>query len=203
MDILADLQNALIFGIPVVIYAVVVALRHGFGAREIAKRLGLSIGAAKGYVWAAAICVPFCCLTALISQWTKGFEGSMLAPFADQPPSVALITAAFSYGFIATGIPEELLFRGLIGGAIFRRFAAGENPKRIWTANIIQAVIFTLPHLLILLVAPKLWPLATVLPMALGLACGWLRFRFDSIGPGILVHALPNAVGALAVMAWW
>lgn len=203
MSTLADLQNALVISIPVVIYGIIVALRHGFGGREIARRLGLRLGAAKGYVWAAVIGIPFCGLTALISHWTKGFDGSMLAPFADQPPSAALIIAAFSYGFIATGVPEELVFRGLIGGALFRRIAQDATPKKVWIANIIQAAIFTLPHLLILLVAPELWPLATVLPMALGLICGWLRFRFDSIGPGVLVHALPNAVGALAVMAWW
>ncbi|MBI4371495.1 MAG: CPBP family intramembrane metalloprotease [Elusimicrobia bacterium] len=87
-----------------------------------------------------------------------------------------------------------MLFRGLIAGAIFRRLP-------FWTANLLQAAAFLLPHLLILLIAPRLWPLM-FLPLAHGLAAGWLRQTSGSIGPAILLHAIPNVVGALWVIRW-
>ena len=84
---------------------------------------------------------------------------------------------------------------GLIAGALLRRL-----PFR--RANALQAGIFVLPHLLILLMAPRLWPLAIVLPATLGAVAGWLRHRSGSIWPGVLVHGIPNVVGALAVLRW-
>lgn len=83
----------------------------------------------------------------------------MLAPFIDARPTLAVLASVISYGLIATGFPEELLFRGLIAGAHFRRLS-------FWKANLIQASIFLLPHLLILIVAPQLWALAIFLPLA-------------------------------------
>jgi len=119
----------------------------------------------------------------------------MLAPFIDAPPTLAVVISVINYGLIATGFPEELLFRGLIAGALFRRFS-------FWKANLIQASIFLLPHLLILIVAPQLWALAILLPLALGLFAGWLRHSSGSIAPGVLVHAVSNMAGALAVLNW-
>ena len=98
-----------------------------------------------------------------------------------------------SYGLLATAFPEELLFRGLIAGTLFRRMA-------FWKANVVQPRIFVLPHLLVLRVAPKLWALATLPPLMLGLIGGWLRYRSGSIGPAVILHAVPNMVGALAVL---
>jgi membrane protease YdiL (CAAX protease family) len=110
---------------------------------------------------------------------------------AGQPVTADLVWRAFLYAGITTGLAEELLFRRLISGALFRRL-------RFWTANGIQAGIFTALHALLLLVAPKLWPLLFVI-LALALVLGWLRHRSGSIGPPWLVHASGNFIGALAV----
>ena len=92
--------------------------------------------------------------------------------------------------YVALG--EEIFFRGFLGGWLVRRlgFAIG---------NIIQALVFLLPHLLLLLVSQSLWPIIIVQLIA-GWLLGWLRYRSHSILPGWLAHSLTNALGALAAM---
>ncbi len=189
------MQNCLIVAVIFSIYAVVVRWRARLSFGEIAARAGLVLGAPHFYLWALAASVPMALVGILASRTTSTFEGSMLAPYLNQPASASLIGAALLYGFVATGFPEEVLFRGLIGGAFFRRFT-------FWRANVLQAAVFLLPHLLILLIAPKLWPLAVVLPFGLGLVCGWLRHVSGSAGPPAVVHAAGNIAGALAVLNW-
>lgn len=92
--------------------------------------------------------------------------------------------------YVALG--EEIFFRGLVGGWLFRRlgFAAG---------NAVQALLFLLPHLLLLTLGLDLWPIIGV-QAAAGWLMGWLRHRSDSILPGWFAHSLINALGALAAM---
>jgi len=65
--------------------------------------------------------------------------------------------------------------------------------------NTVQALVFLLPHLLLLLVSRSLWPVIVVQLIA-GWLLGLLRYRSNSILPGWLAHSLTNALGALAVM---
>ena len=92
--------------------------------------------------------------------------------------------------YIALG--EEIFFRGFLGGWLVRRigFAIG---------NTLQALVFLLPHLLLLLVSQRLWPVIIVQLIA-GWLLGWLRYRSNSILPGWFAHSLTNAIGALAAM---
>jgi membrane protease YdiL (CAAX protease family) len=92
--------------------------------------------------------------------------------------------------YVALG--EEIFFRGFLGGWLVRRlgFAIG---------NIVQALIFILPHLLLLLVSLDLW-LIIVVQLIAGWLLGWLRYRSNSILPGWLAHSLTNTLGALVVM---
>ncbi|MFI5345167.1 MAG: CPBP family intramembrane glutamic endopeptidase [Elusimicrobiota bacterium] len=187
-------ENMLIAAVPSGLYAAFVRWRHRLAAAEIVSRLGLCFGSTKWYAAGLATSVPFMAMGVAVSNWTKGFHGSMTAPFAGANPSASIIGSALLYAFVTTALPEELLFRGLIAGAIFRKLS-------FRTANVVQALIFTAPHLLILLVAPKIWfMMPGVFVMALAL--GWLRHRSGSIGPGILVHAASNLGGALAVLNW-
>ncbi len=82
-----------------------------------------------------------------------------------------------------------------VAGVLFRRLP-------FWNANLLQASIFLLPHLLILLVAPTLWASVIFLPLGLGIFAGWLRFSSGSIGPSVLVHAVANVASVLAVVNW-
>jgi membrane protease YdiL (CAAX protease family) len=82
-------------------------------------------------------------------------QGSAQRRFVGLGLGMPAITMAFLYGVVQTGFAEELLFRGLIAGSLSRRLPV------FWT-NVWQAFIFLLPHLLILLVMPEMWP---VLPL--------------------------------------
>lgn len=191
----AAVQNALVIALPVAVYAAFMRWRRRLAWHEIATRLGLARGTPRAFVLASIACVPLAIVCVFVSSWTRGFEGSMLAPFVGASPSLSVLASITNYGLVATGLPEELLFRGLIAGSLFRRLS-------VWKANVAQAVFFTLPHLLILLMAPELWPLAIVLPFALGLLAGWLRHTSQSIAPAVIVHAVGNMAGALAVLQW-
>ena len=92
--------------------------------------------------------------------------------------------------YVALG--EELFFRGFLGGWLIRRlgFVIG---------NTIQSVVFLLPHLILLLVSQRLWPLIIVQFLA-GWLLGWLRYRSESILPGWFAHGLINACGAFAAL---
>ena len=190
------LTSFVIMLMPVGIYALVVRLRLKLSTREIAQRLGLqgtsapfvAVGLAGG-------------LIAGIGSWLSlkygmGYKGehSPIAPYVDQPPSVTMVLLALVYSCVA--VAEEVLFRGLIAGVLFRRVS------RPWLANLFQAIIFIAPHLAILFLRPDMAvPLLTlVLPLSLGL--GWLRHRSGSVVPSALAHQLGNFITALAVMRW-
>jgi membrane protease YdiL (CAAX protease family) len=92
---------------------------------------------------------------------------------------------------VKTGFTEELLFRGLIAGSLSRRMPLP------W-ANLWQALIFLLPHLLILLARPELWG---VLPIVFvgALVSGWLRTKSGSIFGPWLIHAALNVATCLNI----
>lgn len=188
-------QNMFWLASPAGIYVLTMRWRRKMQATEIARRLGLTFGSLRYYLISLAVTMPIGMASILMSSRTSDFKGSMIAPFAGAPPTLENIIGILAYGILATGFPEELLFRGLIAGACFRRAS-------FWRANFLQAGIFTLPHLLILFVAPRLWPLAICAPMGLGLIMGWLRHSSGSIWPAVIVHAGGNMAGAFAVMNW-
>lgn len=105
------------------------------------------------------------------------------------PGPLAFLFIFFSEAVFST-LGEEIFFRGLFGGWLMKRcgFLVG---------NTIQALLFVLPHLLlILLVSPRYW---LVLPFDLlaGWGLGWLRFRSGSIWPRWLSHTLVNTMSDL------
>jgi membrane protease YdiL (CAAX protease family) len=188
------LQNWLFMVTPSAVYAFISWWRFRLSGSEIASRLGLRVGQKKGYLAGILGAMPAAMWGALASRGTSSFHGSMIAPFIGAKPALSVLGSICVYGVLATSAPEELLFRGLIAGALFRRLP-------FWKANVIQATIFLVPHLLILLVAPKLW-FSVALIVPLGLFLGWLRQSSGSIGPCIIVHAASNLAGALAVLGW-
>ena len=65
-------------------------------------------------------------------------------------------------------------------------------------ANIIQALIFTAPHGLILLVMPDWWSILFIIFVG-GLVAGWLRIRSGSFYSAWIMHASSNVATALIV----
>jgi membrane protease YdiL (CAAX protease family) len=103
------------------------------------------------------------------------------------------VTASLLYGVVQTGLSEELLFRGVIAGALSRILSER------WT-NIVQALIFLLPHLLLIWVMPEVWPIL-LLVFGGALFTGWARLRSGSILGPWLLHASANVTMALSVAA--
>src|SRR5262249_57719153 len=82
--------------------------------------------------------------------------GSPQRPFVGLGLGGPAVAMALLYGVVKTGFPEELLFRGLIAGSLSRRLTVP------W-ANLVQAIIFFMPHLLVLLVMPEMWGILPVI----------------------------------------
>ena len=112
--------------------------------------------------------------------------------YAGWPLSLTSFLLVWLREAVYVALGEEVFFRGFLGGWLVRRlgFASG---------NTIQAFLFLLPHLLLLLVSRSLWPVIIVQLIA-GWLLGLLRHRSNSILPGWVAHSLTNALGALTVM---
>jgi membrane protease YdiL (CAAX protease family) len=193
----ACLQAIVLGGIPLVAYLVFQRLRHKRTFAESAKRAGLQLGDRRYLAYAIVLALLGNILLVLVLRsrplslepFTR--EGAAQRPFVGLGFSLPTIVLAFFNGAVQTGFPEELLFRGLIAGSLSRRLSL------LW-ANISQAVIFFLPHLLILLVMPELW---FILPIVFvgALTFGWLRIRSGSILGSTLMHATGNMTMASLV----
>ncbi len=104
---------------------------------------------------------------------------------------LSFLIALFREGiFVALG--EEAFFRGFLGGLLIRKFG-------FQIGNLLQAIIFLLPHLLILTVNTTLWPI--LIPQFIsGWIFGLLSYKSKSILPSWIAHSLSNALGAVAFM---
>jgi hypothetical protein len=91
-------------------------------------------------------------------------------------------------------IAEELVFRGVIQGALLQRTPARRlgpvTQANLWTTAGFVALHFA--------AQPPAWALAVALP---SLVFGHMRERFVSVIPAIALHAVYNA--AFAVVALW
>jgi len=109
---------------------------------------------------------------------TSEIQGLALTP--------GLVAAVLLQQALLVALGEELFFRGLLGGWLNRRLGFG-------LGNLLQATIFLGPHLLLLAVSLRVWPILPV-QWAAGWLLGWLRYRSDSIVPGWMVHTLMNTI---------
>ena len=182
---------------PAFVYAVVVRLRAHLSGQEIATRLGLRLPTARYWVIGLGLSLVSAIVSLVNVRSGNSFtdEGSPVHFLVGQKPDATLVWQALLYAFVATGFAEEILFRGLIAGVLFRRI------ERPWLANAIQGAIFTAPHLLILLIKVDAWPLLCLV-FLLSLVLGWLRFVSKSIVPTALIHSVGNFGVAMAVMTW-
>jgi membrane protease YdiL (CAAX protease family) len=192
--VLSALVNVVVLaGGPFLIYFLWHRLRHGRRLPEVAERAGLRWGdrtyAVQGLLVGLAIAVLILVLPPPMESMTR--EGSAHAAFHGLGLSGTAVFLAFLYGLVKTGFPEEMLFRGLIAGSLARRL-----PEL--GANLLQAVIFLVPHLFLLFIMPELWWLLP-LQFAGAMYTGWLRMRSGSIAGPWLVHGLPNAAMGISV----
>jgi membrane protease YdiL (CAAX protease family) len=123
-------------------------------------------------------------LAAALSPFLDASDEQGLLPDRWEPSRAApfLANAVLIAGF--TPIVEELMFRGL-GFGLFIRF--GLAP-----AMIAAGVLFGPAHGLVL---------GLPLLIAFGLCLALLRYRTDSVYPGMLLHGVFNAVALIAAVA--
>jgi len=185
----------LLAGIPFLVYYLWHRLKHGRRLPEVAKRAGLQVGEPKYIAWSAALAaftVAGLLLRSLpVDVFTR--EGSAQREFLGLGITGTSVAMALLYGVVKTGFSEELLFRGLIAGSLGRRLP-------LFWANLLQALVFLLPHLLVLTVMPEMWGLLPIVFVA-GMFLGWARIRSESILGPWLVHAAANVTTCLIVAA--
>jgi len=96
---------------------------------------------------------------------------------------------------LRSGIGEEIFFRGVVAGHLFEKMKFG-------TANILQALIFMLPHIVTFFKLPGLESgLLIVNAFVFGLAAGKIMQRSESIVPTIIYHGVVNIIAI--PIAWY
>ena len=82
---------------------------------------------------------------------------------------------------------EELVFRGLLQGYVSRQAWGQWSWRELTGANLGVSLLFMLGHLW---QHPPLWALAVLPP---SLLFGWMRDRYRSVYPAMVLHMLYNA----------
>ena len=191
--VLSALLNLLVLaGFPFLFYFAWQKWKWKRPFREIVQRAGLQLGAVRyiGYSLAFAI-VSVAVVAAWLPAERLAREGSAGRQFVGLGLGGTSITLALLYGVIKTGFSEEFLFRGLIAGSLSRRLPIA------W-ANVVQAFIFLIPHLFLLLIMPNMWGFLIVV-FAGALFLGWVRIKSGSILGPWLIHASLNVTMGLGV----
>ena len=185
----------IVFSIPSLVY-IAVRRRRGEKWSEVLGKIGWQGSPPVYFLWAFGVMIIVGGLGWLAFQSVPSVvlqdPNVNTSDYAGWTVGVASFLLVWLREAIYVALGEEILFRGLLGGWLIRRlgFAIG---------NTIQAFVFLVPHLLLLLVSLTLWPVIIVQLVA-GWLLGWLRYRSNSILPGWLAHGLTNAFGALAAM---
>lgn len=181
--------------VPFLVYYTHHQRRHQRSLGEVARRAGLQLGAGRYIGYSLAFAAAG---VAALLIWPPPLEpflrdGSPQQLFVGLGLSAEAVAMALLYGVVKTGFAEEFFFRGLIAGSLSRRLSLP------W-ANLVQALIFLLPHLLVLGVMPELWP---ILPLVFvgALFLGWVRIKSGSIIGPWLAHATANVTMCLSVAA--
>lgn len=175
-----------LFCAPTLIYVVVQSRRGDRSAGAAMRLAGVSRGTPAAYGWALVLFVPL-----LAAGWLS--LALVPAEVLEQPgvSVAAMSSVGVAAAVVLRAVGEEVFFRGLLGGVFIRRLGFG------W-GNLLQSVVFLAPHLALLAVDVRLWPLIPV-QFAAGWLLGWLRHRSGTLVPGAAVHALANvAAGAIA-----
>jgi membrane protease YdiL (CAAX protease family) len=186
----------ILLSLPSLVY-IAVRRRRGEKWNRVFRKIGWRGSRPVYFLWSLGVIVVAGGLGWLAFQTVPPdvLEGANIniSAYTGFTPSVSSFLLVWLREAIYVALGEEIFFRGLLGGWLVRRlgFAVG---------NTVQALIFLLPHLLLLLVSLSLWPIIAV-QMIAGWLLGWLRCRSDSILPGWLAHSLTNAFGALAAMS--
>lgn len=159
---------------PVLVYIVVLRGRDKQW-RGTLVRVGLRSASFRYCAWALGILALTSGLLALwamrsISEEVLTSPNVTVSQYEGMGLSAGTILLVLFRETFYVALGEEFLFRGLLGGVLFRRlgFALG---------NVVQTGLFLLPHLGLLLVSLGLWRLVFV-QLVVGWLLGWLGSRY-------------------------
>lgn len=179
----------IIFSLPSLCY-LRSARRRGCPPGEARAAVGWRAGSPADYALAIAITAVLLPVTYLALRAVP--SGPVTAAGHMHITDGRASTAGGYLAIAVLAVAEEILFRGFIGGILFRRygFAVG---------NIVQACIFLAPHLPLLLLSTALWPLLPIQLLA-GWMLGLLRWKSSSVGPGSVAHVAANVLAPLLLL---
>jgi len=184
-----------VLSIPSVIY-IAVQKRRGEKWRDILSNIGWQTCRPICFLWGLGVMILIGGLGWLAFQTIPPAvlqdPNINISAYAGQSLSLVTFLSILLKEAFYVALGEEIFFRGFLGGWLVRRLGFA-------TGNIVQALAFLLPHLILLVISLSLWPIVVVQAVS-GWLFGWLRYRADSILPGWVVHSLINALGALAVL---
>jgi len=183
--IIGAVLELIVFSLPSLIYWRWL-IRRGATSPNARAAVGLRTAPIAEYGAAAAVCV---------ATVAAMYAASRFVPAADLTKPNLVTSRITSVGGVLAApvlaLAEEMLFRGLIAGVLFRRlgFARG---------NAIQALVFLAVHCLVELplAGAGIWPILLGQGVA-GWLLGWLLHRSGSIAPSWLVHTGINLAAGL------
>ncbi|OQW35224.1 MAG: hypothetical protein A4E19_16770 [Nitrospira sp. SG-bin1] len=112
---------------------------------------------------------------------------AMIGFLAFQPlPWHAIWSPAFLSVILWQPLLEELLFRGIVQGYLSQSWGKEKTWSGLSLANLVTSLLFTVAHLASHSVS---W---TVLVFVPSLCFGFLRDRFESVYPSMILHAFYN-----------
>lgn len=181
--------------LPSLVYFVSHRLRKQSG-REAARALGWALPSWRDLAEAGLVLLVLAAGAAVAFRLTppgalQG-ESTNTAAYTGWLRTPGNLMLIFLLELLNRALPEEVFFRGWLGGCMVRRFG-------FWLGNTLQALVFLLPHLMLLTITYALWPI-TLVQFAAGWLQGWLRWRSESVIPSTIVHTITNVLGALSVL---
>lgn len=190
----------MIFPAHLFIYAAIIAAyyfykkKKGFRRLEITNQMGLSFsGSGKYYSLAIGIAlISINIAWLLLSFFPINPELLQQTSYKNHHIHNFTITAIlliFLKELFFTVLGEELFFRGLVGGYLFNKYS-------FKTANLLQTIIFLLPHTALLFISIGFYPILIVIAVS-AFMLGWLRYKSSSIFPGVLSHTLVNTASII------
>jgi membrane protease YdiL (CAAX protease family) len=127
--------------------------------------------------------------------WTQAVgpenaDSAIGALVENQPMSVSAAVIMFGYVWLIGPVCEEIIYRGLLWGAVERLHWGNEKWGR-WAAFLLSTAVFAVSHL---------EPLRTTLLLVIAIPIGLARLVTGRLAGSVIAHQLNNFLPALAIL---
>ena len=191
-----EIQGQILVYFLIIIIYFLVKRRKNLTTKNIFANIGFSISFPKFYIIGIGISlltvVVVILLYLLFPIEISLLKNTTFTHYQNYEITLLTISIIFFRELLFIAFWEELFFRGLIGGILFRTYS-------FKIANSLQTLIFLIPHLLLLIISIELLPFLLVIIVS-GWLLGWLRYKSNSILPGSIAHALTNTIAVILML---